>query len=345
MFEHLSIPILLLCFVAAGAVTWLAGIRLTNSTAVLATRFGLGQALGGLLLLAIATNLPELAITVTAALGQHLDLAIGNILGGIAMQTLVLVVFDAVGLGRQAALTYRVASLGLVLEGILVLAVLATAVLGSQLPTTAIVARVPPASLLIAGLWVVGVWLIGKAQQGLPWQAKDAPPARPPADPAQPAAASTTRTVLGFLAAAGATLVAGVVLERSGDALANHLGMSGVLFGATVLAAATSLPEVSTGLAAVKAGNYELAVSDIFGGNAFLPVLFLVASLISGKTVLPHATKVDLYLTGLGMLLTCVYLYGLLFRPRRQWAGMGLDSLVVLGLYALGMAGLVVMSH
>ena len=107
MFAHLSIPLLLLAFAAAGAAVWVAGVYLANATSVLAKRFGLGQALGGLLLLAVVTNLPELAITVSAALSQHLELAIGNILGGIAMQTLVLVVLDVFGLGKKAALTYR----------------------------------------------------------------------------------------------------------------------------------------------------------------------------------------------------------------------------------------------
>jgi cation:H+ antiporter len=120
--------------------------------------------------------------------------------------------------------------------------------------------------------------------------------------------------------------------------------MTGVLFGATVLAAATSLPELSTGLASMKLGDYQLAVSDIFGGNAFLPVLFLLASLISGEAVLPQARSTDIFLTGLGILLTLVYVIGLIFRPRLQFARMGIDSLLVLVLYIVGMFGLIAVS-
>jgi cation:H+ antiporter len=88
-------------------------------------------------------------------------------------------------------------------------------------------------------------------------------------------------------------------------------------------------------------GDYQLAVSDIFGGNAFLPVLFLLASLLSGEAVLPQAQPTDIYLTGLGILLTAVYMWGLVFRPRNRVLSMGVDSLVVLVLYAVGIAGLV----
>jgi cation:H+ antiporter len=87
-----------------------------------------------------------------------------------------------------------------------------------------------------------------------------------------------------------------------------------------------------------------LAISDIFGGNAFLPVLFLLATLLAGRSVLPLAQDTDVYLAGLGILLTAVYVAGLIFRPRRQVLGMGLDSLVVLVLYGLGTAGLVVVA-
>ena len=77
---------MLLIFAAAAAAVWVAGMQLSDATDVLASRLGLGQALGGLILLAIATNLPEIAITASAALGHNLGIAIGNILGGIAIQ-------------------------------------------------------------------------------------------------------------------------------------------------------------------------------------------------------------------------------------------------------------------
>ncbi len=152
---------------------------------------------------------------------------------------------------------------------------------------------------------------------------------------------STAKAALIFGIAAVATLVAGALAEESGTAAADQVGLSGALFGATVLAAATSLPELSTGLTAVKQGDYKLAFGDIFGGNAFLPVLFLLAVVVSGKSVLPNAHPTDLYLTGLGGLLTVVYMAGLLFRPEKQHARLGIDSIAVLVLYVVGVAGLI----
>jgi cation:H+ antiporter len=345
-FSHLSLTILLLAFAAAAAAVWIAGISLSKTTDAIDTRFHLGQALGGLILLSIATNLPEIAITASAALHHNLGLAIGNLLGGIGIQTVVLVLLDAFGLGKKDALSYLAASLQLVLEGVLVVAILVVAIMGSQMPSSLIFLRVTPQNLIIAALWIVGLWLLNKARTDLPWKEKgDAPGGqeteaggkRRQAQENKPRAG---RTIFAFLIASAVTLVAGVVLEESGDAIAGHIHMTGVLFGATVLAAATSLPELSTGLASVKVGDLKLAMSDIFGGNAFLPVLFLLASLLSGQAVLPQAQKTDIYLAGLGILLTTIYIGGLIFRPRRQILNMGIDSLVVLILYALGVAGL-----
>ena len=233
----------------------------------------------------------------------------------------------------------------------LVIAVLTVAVMASQLPTSFIVWRVEPGGLLIAILWIAGIWLIAKARSGLPWHEEGVAPGgqKEPhghsrAKKEQMAASKgvgTGRAMVVFSMAAVVTLVAGVLLEQSGEAIARDVGMSGVLFGSTFLAAATALPEVSTGITSVRMGDYQLAVSDIFGGNAFLPVLFLMASLLSGVAVLPQAHNTDIYLTGLGILLTAVYICGLIFRPGRRILHLGIDSLAVLILYLIGVAGLV----
>ncbi|MDB5240895.1 MAG: sodium:proton exchanger [Spirosoma sp.] len=340
MLNSLSLPILLLIFALAAAVVWLAGIRLSTTTDVLSKRFKLGEALGGIIVLAIVTNLPEIAITISASLHNKVELAIGNLLGGIALQTVVLVVLDAFGVGKKATLSSQQSSLTPVLEGILVVAMLAIVVMGHQLPSSLIFDRITPASLLLIATWIIGVYLIGKAAKGLPWQLTQPITSPLKENPAAPNQRSTALTILMFSAAATATLLGGLALEVSGDAMSSKLGMNGVLFGATVLAAATALPEVSTGLAAVKLKDYSLAVSDILGGNAFLPVLLALATLVSGKAVLPTAQKTDIYLTGLGMLVTVVYLYGFVFRPKRQIARMGLDSFVVLIIYLVGTVGL-----
>lgn len=346
----LPLWLLLLMFAGAAAIVWVAGIQLSKTTDVLDARWHIGSAFGGLIVLAVATNLPEIAITVSAAVSGNFEVAVGNILGGIALQTVVLVILDVFGKrGRGVRpLTYRAASLVLVLEAVVVVAVLTVVMVGSQLPGDLIVARLTPDVVLIAAIWLVGLVLVQRAGNHLPWHQNGTSPGASEHDPGHrrtkpqhPHHSMRTGAVVAiFAVAALATLGAGVVLERVGDAIADGIGLSGVIFGATVLALATALPEISTGLQAMRQGDDNLAMSDIFGGNAFLPVLFLVATLISGQAVLPQANGADIYLTALAALLTLVYVVGLIFRPAKRIVGMGVDSLTVLLLYAAGIAGL-----
>jgi cation:H+ antiporter len=243
-------------------------------------------------------------------------------------------------------LTYLAASLQLVLEGAIVVAVLLATVLGTQFSGHMYFGRIEPATLVILAFWLIGLRLIERAEQGLPWQEQGQAPdgqdvPRGTRKTERSRGIATGQAVAIFVVAAAITLAAGVVLERSSEKLAAHAGISGVVFAATILAAATALPEVSTGLASVRLGDYQLAVSDIFGGNAFLPTLFLLASLLSGSPVLPSATHADIFLTALGALLTVVYMIGLIFRPRRLIGPFGVDSAVVIAFYALGIVGLV----
>jgi cation:H+ antiporter len=337
---------LVVIFIGSAAVIWIAGTALSDSTDALDMRLGLGSALGGLVLLAIATNLPELAITVTAAANGNLGLAVGNLFGGIAIQTIVLAVFDArIGGGP---LTRQIGSLVVVLEASIVVATLVTAIMATQLPSSVNVGGISPGSVAVLMLWLAGLAVVNAARHGLPWQGKaeGAKPGRSASDRAagqghQPFKSRGTATVAGaFALAAAVTLVAGVAIERAGDQLAGKIGLSGAVFGATVLAASTALPELSTGLASVKLGDVSLAFSDIFGGNAFLPVLFLLADAVGGKPALPQAAHSDIWMAGLGVVLTAVYIVGLVLRPKRTAGSLGLDSAVAVALYVLGIIGL-----
>src|SRR5919202_458562 len=353
VFSGLPLVVLVVVFAAAAGAVWVAGVKLADLTDILSKRLGLGEALGGAFLLAIVTNLPEVAITTTAAVSDHLDVAIGNLLGGVAIQTVVLVVLDVFGARGARPLTYQAASVGLILEGALVIAVLIVAVGGSQLPKGAVPFGLEPAAVLIVVLWVVGLYLVDKASTSLSWHGNGQPPdgQDPPKGHASEQRVerrrhhSTAGLVALFALGAVVTLAGGYVLEETGAHAAAHVGLSGVLFGATALAAATALPDVSTGLASVRLGDAQLAFSDILGANAFLPVLILLASVLSGEAVLPQAHATDIYLTARGALLTVVYLIGLIFRPQRRIARMGPDSLTVLALYAIGTVGLVFVAH
>jgi cation:H+ antiporter len=337
-----------LIFVVAAAATWAAGILLSKTTDSLDARFGLGQELGGLLLLAVAGSLPELAITISAAAGGHLDLAAGNLIGGIAMQTMVLAVCDFVA-GPQRPLTYLVGALTPVLEGLLVVLVVSAVLMGALLkPSAAIGGVVSPASVAIIVFWLAGVFVVNWVRRAPRWSVdfpgshrgrRNHAEAHP--DQQHPySSASTRKVVLLFLGACAVTLVAGVLLETTGNTLADRAGINGVIFGATVLAGATALPEISSGIAAVRLGDNALALGDIFGGNAFQLTLFLLADLIAGSPVLPTAGPLNGWLAALGVAVTAIYATGVIVRPDRCILRLGPDSIAAIIVFGLGIAGL-----
>jgi cation:H+ antiporter len=344
----LPTPLLVLVFVVGAIATWIAGTTLSKTTDALDLRLDLGEELGGILLLAFAGSLPELAITVAGAARGNLDLAAGNLIGGIAVQTMVLVVCD-IAAGPQRPLTFLVGALTPVLEGMLVVLVVSAVLMGALLPrSTAIGGVVSPASIVIVIAWVLGVFVINRVRRDPRWSVS-MPGARPgrrhrrqtqPARPHPYAASSTARVVGVFATACTVTLLAGVALEVTGNTLANRAGVNGVIFGATVLAAATALPEISSGIAAVRLGDNALALGDIFGGNAFQVCLFLLADLVAGAPVLPTAGRLNSWLASLGVGLTAVYAVGVVARPQRCKARLGPDSILAIAIFALGIVGL-----
>ncbi len=349
----LASSLLVLVFIVAAIVTWVAGVTLSKTTDALDARLGLGEELGGLLLLSVAGSLPEVAITISAAAQGNLGLAAGNLIGGIAVQTMVLVVCD-IAVGGKRPLTFLVGALTPVLEALLVVFVVSGVLMGSLLsPSTAVAGVVSPASIGIVVAWTFGVYVIDRVRKKPRWSItmEGSHPGRQlrseahPTEP-HPFASRTTGQVAGmFAGACTVTLGAGVALEMSGSTLAGRAGINGVVFGATILAGATALPEISSGLAAVRLGDYALAFGDIFGGNAFQLCLFLMADLIAGSPVLPTAGGQNAWLASLGVSLTAIFAMGIVVRPLRCHARLGPDSMLAIVVFAIGIAGLFVVPH
>jgi len=348
----LSTPLLLGVFVAGAIAIWVAGTSLSKATDVIDRRFNLGEALGGMILLSIAGTLPEIAITVSAAAKGNLELAAGNLIGGIAVQTMVLVLCDAAASRRQS-LTYLVGSLIPVLEALLVVLVVSIVMMGALLPESTSIGPVSPASLAIVGAWLAGLFALNRVRKSPAWKVEmpGSAPGRPhrrqvhPDEKPTPITKSTSRALIAFGIGCLITLVAGVILEVAGNDLANRAKINGVIFGATVLSVASALPEISSGIAAVRLGDNELAVSDIFGGNSFQLCLFLVADLVAGKAILPQAGNLDAWLAALGIALTVIYAFGVIMRDENCVLRLGRDSILALVVFGLGIAGLFVIPH
>lgn len=308
-------------FAIAVAIVWVAGGPLARTTDAIAGHLGLGQNLAGAIILAIVTNLPEAAIATSAVLHGNSGLAIGNILGGIAVQMLVLVVLDR-RLASHAPLATLASSGQTQIETLLVSLILILVMVGPLVAGIGSVGGLSIGEGSVLLVWVLGLFLL-RGQTGA-------------------AAKSNTGQPLGwkpvgiFLLASLATLVGGVGLEMSSDALAQHFGISGVLFGATVLAAATSLPELSTGLASVKRGEYQLALSDIVGGNAFLPVLLALTSLLAGSSMFAQIDQTSTLLSALGAVMCLIYAGALLIKPQRRWLGFGPESIAMTVVFVCG---------
>jgi cation:H+ antiporter len=300
-----------------------------------------------MLLLAVAGTLPEIAITVTASLQHHLGLAAGNLLGGIAVQTGVLVICDFV-LVEKRPLSFLVGSLVPVVEATLVVALTALAMLGALMPARDLVLRMSPASIAIVLVWLFGMLVINRVKTAPRWEIT-----MPGSIPGRPHRRIRLEKVqhswhekptawlsVIFLGASIVTLGAGTALALTGSALASTYHIGGIVFGATVLAVVTATPEIASGITAARLGDHQLVMGDIFGGNAFQLTLFLVADLISGKAVLESAGAQNSWLAGLGILVTVVYAMGVIVRPEKNHLRVGADSLIVIALLVLGMIGL-----
>lgn len=358
-----SIWLNVVVYLVSATAIWWAGTRLEHTADRISERTGLGQAFTGMLLLAAATSLPEFATTITAiAVLHNPTLAVHNLLGGVAMQTALIAVADAVK-GRRGALTSFSPRFVLLIQGVGLLFLL-------QITIAGITARGAP-SVLSVSAWLVVLFAVYVGMAYLTYRNRENPRWKPAdlgdsaralvAERADPGAdgdkgdegdgagsadaSSAARMWLWFGGLSLLVLVGGWFATHSAEVLARKTGLGSAFLGATLLALATSLPELSTTVSASRSGRYTVVVSNVFGSNAFDVVLLLLADLLyRPSSVLAHAETSVIFVAAVGAIMTCIYLWGLLEHEDRTVAGIGWDSAAVIVVYVGGMAVLYTMS-
>jgi cation:H+ antiporter len=336
LFEDLSPWLNGAIFLAAALVVWKAGSQLAQRADGIARKTGLGSALLGIFLLGGITSLPELAVGVSATLSGAPELSVNDVLGSAAINVVILAGADAV-YGRKA-LTSTPATPEVLLQGTLGIVLLAL-VVGATLAGDVLVGGMGAWSWAILVAYLAALWIVSKSQGLHTWHPdRPAVPAPPPEhQQGQPQERSLRRLVAGAAVAGAVILVAGFLLAKTGEALAGQTGLGKSFFGAVLLAASTSLPEISTVLAAVRLRRYEMALSDVLGTNLFnVIILVLVDALHDGEPVLVMAGPFAAFGALLALVLTAIFLVGMLERRDRTVMRMGWDSLAALSCYAAG---------
>lgn len=141
-----------------------------------------------------------------------------------------------------------------------------------------------------------------------------------------------------FLASAVAVVFLGTYLAKYGDALATLTGWGRLFVGSILVALATSLPEVSNNITAVRIDNPELALGDVLGSNMInMLTLGMVALLFGSKRFLQRVAPEQGYLILLAALLTgLAVIFAALKSGVHVWQ-VGLASIVTLVVYLIGM--------
>ncbi len=337
-----SIVVNLAFFAGLVVLIWITGTRLSIYADVISDRTRLGKAFMGLLFLAIATQMSDLGIITSASLANQPQLAINAIFGTVMFQMALLAVIDFALI--RGALTFFTPHPVLLLQGVLLIVLLASAIASIALGEIFVFANVGLWSTMLCVGYVITLFLAHRYEGNETWQAENHPSTEEleavviaPEDPTTQKRLedwSTRRLALTFAAFAVVILVAGFIISLIAEALAEQTGLGTSFIGATLLAASTSLPELSVAITAVRLKKYEMAFANIFGSNGIIVVLLFIGDIFYREgPILNEADNSIIYIAAAGIVMTAVYLTGMIERKDRTILRFGIDSAVVLAIY------------
>ncbi len=240
---------------------WLVGVAVGLSIAIIASRHALdaasdvGRMLGlspfvlGMTVVAIGTDLPEMANSLVSSATGHGDLNVGDSIGSVVTQSTLVLGILAMS-GRLRTSQRFVVTAG----SLTVLALL----IGAMVIGDGMFSRTD--SLLLIATWLVGTFIIQRPtpQERLEKQS------RTEVAPARDDLRRQIYRTIGFLLLVGAG--ASLAVESFTRA-AEAFGVPEYLLSFFVLAAGTSLPELVVDARALRRGEGELALGDLLGSS------------------------------------------------------------------------------
>lgn len=227
----------------------------------IARKLGIPSIVIGLTIVALGTSLPELAVSVTAALKGSNDIALGNVTGSNIMNLLVVVGLAAVI--RPMAVKRSVLRRDYAMACLMALLMLAGAADIFWNPERASISALDGAVLL--GVTAGYMYrLIRTAVRDR--VAEQFGITRP-----------LPVSLLLCIGGAAAIIGGGQMVVNSATDLAYRFGMSETLVGLTIVAVGTSLPELVTSVVAAKKGESEIALGNVLGSN-ILNIGFILGS-------------------------------------------------------------------
>lgn len=279
----MSIEMLGMLGVLAGGIVLLifGGDLLVRGAVALADRLGVPALLVGLTVVAFGTSAPELALNMVAASKGNSALSFGNIVGSnIANIGLIL--------GLSAIIAPLVVNASVIKRElpIMVLATLLTA--GLMMRGELGLTRIDGVILLVGFLaTMVLLFKAGRSSEGdtLSDEAKEL---------AKQGHKSVGLASLLCLGGLGGLVGGGYLAEMGAVGVAKGLGWSDDLIGLTVVAVATSLPELVTSITAVRRGQVDIAVGNVVGSNIFNLLLVMGATALIAPVPVPDGGMVAL---------------------------------------------------
>ena len=317
-------------FFISAIIIILAGIRLTVCADKLSDQLQFGKVWVGIILLGVATSLPEAITSLTAIISlQANDLAIGNLLGSNNFNPMLIVVMDA--LYRRGSITnaltpnasYQVSARFAIL---LTLLVIFDIMFNGAFPTFHL-GPVSVGGLLIAIFYFVGIKRLAKLGAGT--VAVE--------NPGTKKRVSVNRLWAEMAASAVFVVVGAIWVAGSADTIAAETGLGRTFVGSIFLAIVTSLPEMVVSISALRLGALDLAIGNIFGSNMANMFIVSFCGLFHRRGPILATVKPTHMFTGaLSLLLMHILIKGISTRNKKTFLGFGWDSIVMVLVFTLG---------